>query len=87
MPDVLVGLPDGQTVVANKEGSVHLSNNIYRQHVLYVPELNCSLISISQLSDDLNCFIQFSSNICSIHDLHPRRLIGAGKKRDGLYYF
>lgn len=57
VPVVLVGLSDGQIVVANKEGSIHPSDNIYLQHVLYVHELNCSLISISQLSDDLNCFV------------------------------
>ncbi|XP_074356025.1 uncharacterized protein LOC141695697 [Apium graveolens] len=87
VPVVPVGLPDGQTVVANKKGSVRLSENIYLRHVLYVPELNCNLISISQLSDDLNYFVQFSSNICAIQDLHLRRLIGAGERRDGLYYF
>lgn len=77
---ILLGLPDGQTVMANKEGSVHLSETIYLRHVLYVSELNYNLISISQLSDDLNCFVQFSSNKCVIHDLHSRRLIGTGER-------
>lgn len=63
---VLVGLPDGQTVVANKEGSLRFFDNIYLQLVLYVRELNCNMISISQLSDDFNCFVQFSYYICAI---------------------
>lgn len=81
---ILLGLPDGQTVMANKEGSVRISETIYLRHVLYVSELNYNLIS--KLSDDLNYFVQFSSNKCVIHDLHSRRLIGTGERRDGLYY-
>lgn len=50
-----VGLPNGKTVMATKEGSVRLSNNITLKNVLFVPELSCNLISVSQMIDDMQC--------------------------------
>lgn len=49
-----VDLPDGTYVMATQEGSVRLSNNITLLHVLFVPQLNCNLISVSHLIDKLN---------------------------------
>ncbi|XP_062076002.1 uncharacterized protein LOC133780145 [Humulus lupulus] len=81
-----VGLPDGQSVVATKEGAVQITDKIILQHVLFVPQLTCNLISISQLNDDLNCFVQFHSNVCVTQDLLSREVIGTGERRDRLYY-
>ncbi|RVW97398.1 Retrovirus-related Pol polyprotein from transposon TNT 1-94 [Vitis vinifera] len=81
-----VGLPNGESVVATQSGSVRLSNNITLKNVLYVPKLNCNLLSVSQLIDDLHCIVQFNSYMCAIKD-HTRELIGTGVRRDGLYYF
>ena len=81
-----VGLPDGESVLATKSGTVYLTTTIVLQNVYYVPKLDCNLISVSQLNDDFKCFVQFSHNICAIQDLHSRKLIGTGERRDGLYY-
>ncbi|KAH7545427.1 hypothetical protein FEM48_Zijuj01G0092700 [Ziziphus jujuba var. spinosa] len=81
-----VGLPNGESVVATQSGSVRLSDKITLKNVLYVPKLNCNLLSVSQLNDDLHCVVQFNSYICAIQD-HTRELIGTGVRRDGLYYF
>ena len=56
-----VGLPNGIIVIANKEGSVHLFSTIILTHVLYVPQLYCNLLSISQLYDGLHCIVQYDS--------------------------
>ena len=61
-----VGLPNGESVVATQFGSVRLSNNITLKNVLYVPKLNCNLLSVSQLTDDLHCIVQFNSYMCAI---------------------
>jgi transposase InsO family protein len=82
-----VGLPNGQHALSTKEGSVVLDGGLKITNVLYVPRLNCSLISISQLSDELNCTVQFTNKLCVMQDLTSRMLIGAGKRKDGLYYF
>lgn len=82
-----VGLPDGQQIVATKEGSVMLAEGFCLKNVLYVPKLHCNLISVTQLIDDMKCFVQFASNICVIQDHQTRKQIGTGERRDGLYFF
>lgn len=63
-----IGLPDGQSVVATKQGTVKLMNKISFNNVFYVPKLHCNLISVSQLDNDMSCFVHFSSNMCVIQD-------------------
>jgi hypothetical protein len=82
-----VGLPNGHTATSNKEGTIKLTDGLKLKNVLYVPELNCNLISISQLSDESNCNVQFTTNLCAIQDRTSKMLIGAGERRDGLYFF
>ena len=82
----LVGLPNGKSVVATKEGSVYLSDNLTLKHVLFVPELCCNLISVSQIIDNLKCTVQFTPTTCVIHD-QLREPIGTSITRDGLFYF
>ena len=47
-------------------------------NVLYEPKLNCNLIFVSQMMDELKCVVQ---------DRILRKLIGASERRDGLYFF
>ena len=82
-----IRLPDGNTTIANKEGTVVLASLLRLNNVLFVPSLTCNLISVSQLIQDVNCFIQFSDQLCVIQDRITRMLIGAGEQREGLYYF
>ena len=82
-----VGLPDGQKVVATKEGTTTLEGGLKINNVLYVPKLNCSLISVTQLIDETNCIVQFTNSLCVIQDRTSRTLIGLGERIDGLYYF
>ncbi|XP_021714729.1 uncharacterized protein LOC110682706 [Chenopodium quinoa] len=81
-----VGLPNGGTVVAKKEGSIRLSTSITLKNVLYVPQLSCNFLSVSQLIKDLNCDVNFNSSLCVIRD-QTMMLIGTGVRQDGLYYF
>ena len=50
------------------EGSVRLSNSITLHNVLYVPNLSCNLLSVSQLNDNLHTNVTFDSNLCVIQD-------------------
>lgn len=59
-----VGLPNGQHTAATKEGIVMLNENMKLTNVLYVPSLNCNLISVSRIVDESNCVIQFTKNLC-----------------------
>ena len=82
-----VGMPDGGQTNATKEGTVFLGGGLKLTNVLYVPKLNCSLISVSQLLDESNCFVQFTNKLCVMQDRTSKMLIGVGKHQDGLYYF
>ena len=86
IPDCLVGLPNGAIVMAKQEGSVRLSDALTLTRVLYVPHLQCNLLSVSQLTATMNCIVQFNNNVCVIQ-VPLRNLIGTTVRRNGLYYF
>nr|GEX07440.1 hypothetical protein [Tanacetum cinerariifolium] len=83
-----VELPDGNIAMAKKEGDVCFDNGFVIRNVLCVLGLTCNLLSVPQLLDEGNCIVQFAPNICVIHDLTSRTMIGTGKRKDGgLFYF
>jgi hypothetical protein len=45
-------------------GSIILSPNITLESVLYVPKLDCNLLSISKITRDLKCVTKFFHNLC-----------------------
>ncbi len=61
-----VGLPNGEESIALKEGTVFFGGELKLQHVLFVPNLKCNMISISQLLNDLNLVVQITNKICAI---------------------
>lgn len=81
------GLPDGQHIVATKEGTIVLDEGLRLTNVLYVPKLHCNLISVSQLMGELDCVVQFTNKLCVMQDCTSRMLIDVGECRDGLDFF
>ena len=53
-----IGLPNGEHTTTIKEGSVVLDG--------YVPKLNCNLIFVSQMVDELKCVVQFTDKLCVV---------------------
>ncbi|XP_074314831.1 uncharacterized protein LOC141651000 [Silene latifolia] len=82
-----VSLPNGVTTNASHRGRIILDGGLVLTDVLYVPGLTCNLISVLQLLDALDCIIQCTKSFCVIQDRQTRRLIGAGKRQDGLYFY
>jgi Integrase core domain/GAG-pre-integrase domain len=82
-----VELPNGTQTVAEHEGSVRLSGGIVLKRVLYVPSLNCSLISLGKLIKDNDCFVTFTNESCIVQDCTSRTLIGVGEHKNGIYYY
>ncbi|CAO2841274.1 unnamed protein product [Amaranthus hypochondriacus] len=83
----LIGLPDGQQVVATKQGREKLDDNLNLKNVYFVPKLCCSLLSMSQLIDDTHCSVKFTDKFFFIEDQRSGNLIGVGERKDGLYHF
>ncbi|KAJ4812357.1 Retroelement pol polyprotein-like [Rhynchospora pubera] len=82
-----VGLPNGTQTMAKHEGQVVLQGKLTLRKVLYVPTLNCNLISLSKLISDNDCFVIFTNELCVIQDRNLRIPIGVGELRDGVYYY
>lgn len=63
---------------------VIISKNITLDFVLYVPKLDCNLLSISKLTRDLRCVAIFFPNLCEFQILELGKMIGSAKKCVGL---
>ncbi|KAK3039381.1 hypothetical protein RJ639_027630 [Escallonia herrerae] len=87
IPPSPVGLPDDLQTNAIKAGSVSLADGITLRHVLYVPNLDVNLISVSCLATDANCFVAFSNDICVLQDHTSKSPIGLGKMHRGVFVF
>jgi len=78
---------NGKDAIATRQGSVILNGGLRLDNVLFVPQLTCNLIFVTQLFDDTNCIVQITNALCVIQDRTTRKLIGAGERADGLYFF
>lgn len=67
-------------------GSVHISPSLSISNVLFVPSLNCNLLSVSQLTESHECVITFFPTHCVLQNMHTKEKIGSGKRSGGLYY-
>ncbi|KAF7821316.1 retrovirus-related Pol polyprotein from transposon TNT 1-94 [Senna tora] len=72
-----VGLPNGDHATTLKQGTVFLGKKLELRNVLFVPNLNCNLISVSQLVADSSLVVQFTDKLCVIQDRNSRTMIGA----------
>jgi len=52
-----------------------------------VPSLDCNLISIYQLLDELCCMVTFTKKLCVVQDLSTKNLIGVGEPRRGVVVY
>ena len=62
-----IGLTNGEKVSSSIVGSICLSDKITLTGVLYVPNLHCNLLSVSQLIYYLHYIVQFNAYMYSIH--------------------
>ncbi|KMT17196.1 hypothetical protein BVRB_2g038990 [Beta vulgaris subsp. vulgaris] len=87
MSTSIVGLPDGRKVEACDHGEVVIDKNFVLKDVLYVPTLQCDLISVEQLIRENNCVVTFHPDFCVIQDRAMKTEIGRGDARDGVCYY
>ena len=82
-----VSFADGSQVKALKSGLLRLSDKITLTNVLYVPNLNCTLLSVAKLLKQTGCLAFFTDTLCVLQDRFTKTLIGAGEERDGVYVY
>ena len=66
-------------------GSIILSENLELKTILHVPNLDCNLLSVSKLSQEINYVAKFSSDLCEFQVLDSGKMIGSARVSSGLY--
>ncbi|KAG8387429.1 hypothetical protein BUALT_Bualt02G0020500 [Buddleja alternifolia] len=82
-----VHLPDGSIASVTHTGHVTLTSTIMLQNVLFIPSLHHNLLSISKLSCDSHCSINFTPTSCIMQGPMLKTPVVLGKQIDGLYCF
>src|SRR5204863_2252854 len=59
---------------------------LHLDDVLHVPNFPHSLLSISAITNSLECTVTFSPTDCVFQELKTGKVIGCGSNRDGLYF-
>ncbi|WJZ88913.1 hypothetical protein VitviT2T_008174 [Vitis vinifera] len=77
---------NGVTYPVTGAGTVTLSHSLSLSNTLLVPSLSNRLMSVSQVTSDLNCVVLMYSTFCLLQDILTKEIIGRGTKRGGLYY-
>lgn len=82
-----VAFAESKSYICSKYGIVCFVGENQADNVLYVQDLNFTLILVAKLLKQTNCLALFSDTICVFDDCFSRTLIQAGEERDGVYYF
>nr|XP_043633277.1 uncharacterized protein LOC122604450 [Erigeron canadensis] len=72
-------IPNGFNVPVKGKGSCILNDGSKTNEVLYIPDFNCNLLSVSKLSKELQCVVSFFSDFFVMQDLHSKKFIGTGE--------
>ncbi|PWA98575.1 GAG-pre-integrase domain, Gag-polypeptide of LTR copia-type [Artemisia annua] len=72
-----VVIPTGESIPVKGKGDYTLPGGAKVKGVLYVPDFECNLLSVSRLSRDLQCCISFFPDFFVMQGLQRRNLIGA----------
>jgi len=81
-----VGLPNEGEAEIHNVGSIKVSETITLEGVLHVPQFNVNLLSVSKLTQGLQCIVIFFDKFCVVQDMTTGRTIGLGKQFNRLYY-
>lgn len=73
--------------MSSSMGVMVLSERLSLKDVLYVSDLIFSLISVSKLLKNINCFSLFTDAICVLHDRFMKPMTRASEECDWVYYF
>ena len=72
-----VRIADGSRSKVTGLGTIKKSKNISIHSVLFVPNLDCNLLSVSKFDRDLNFTTKFFANSCVFQELALGKAIGS----------
>ena len=73
-----ISIANGGVSPVTSEGSVSMSHSLNLENVLVVPSLSSNLLPISQISNTLNCTVNFWPNYCLFQDITTHQILGYG---------
>lgn len=82
---IKITVPNGKCTMVHYAGNIDFSPIFYLNHVLFAPDFNLNLISISKLCKYLKYFVVFSIDQCILQEMNTKRMIGLVSKENGLY--
>ena len=82
-----VHLPTGDKVTVSHIGETPIFDSEVVRSVLHVSDFKFSLLSVSKITRELNCFVFFYPDFCVFQDLCSGRVKGIGREEGGLYSF
>lgn len=68
------------------DGTVALSSTLKLSNTLLVPSLSHKLLSICQITKELNCVVLMYPKFYLLQDILTKEIIGRGTEKGGLYY-
>jgi len=84
---ITVQLPNGNITHVTTTGTVTLNSQIVLSHVLYVPNFQFNLISVSRACKENSCQVLFNADTCLFQALSTRKLMGRGNLSEGLFFW
>ena len=84
-PSSHVTIADGTTTRVLGSGTANPTPTISLSSVLYLPNFQFNLLSVSKITRGSNCSVSFFPNYCYFQDLVTKKIIGKGWEYDGLY--
>ncbi|GAV79639.1 hypothetical protein CFOL_v3_23103 [Cephalotus follicularis] len=83
---VVVGNGEYLPIIHNGKGKISIvTTDLSLKQVLVVPDIKKNLLSVSQLTSDLPCSVNFTGNGFVVKDLMMKRILSSGSKENGLY--
>ena len=77
---------NGDISLVKGVGTVMISPTLSLINTLFVPSLSHKLLSVSQVTKELNCIVLIYPTFCLLQDILTKKIIGRGTKKGGLYY-
>lgn len=75
-----MGFADGSKTLALHMGVFPLSEIISFNNVLFVPSLNCTLISVSKILKQTKCVVLFTDTLFVLQERFSKTLIRTGEE-------
>lgn len=76
-------IPNGESIPVRGKGNCRLTEEVKLNGVLSVTNFKCNLLSVSRITNDVQCAVTFFPNFCVMQGLCMKNLIGAGKREGG----